>query len=167
MVLSWIFGGGAPPLTGRNAAVRFKDDFQAKYGEPPNFVEDGYREAERLAQASSKLLLVYLHCPLHQDTDTYCAQTLASQELKDLLENDFVIWGGDISYAEPYLLMNEHLRPSTFPSIAVLLSRPGHALLVDRIDSAISAGQLTRRLAAALAAHHAALDADRAASFER
>ena len=60
---------------------------------------------------------------------------LASQAVHDFVDGNYVVWGGDVSHAEAYVLMNQHLCPATFPSISVLLCKPGNTeYLVDRIE---------------------------------
>ena len=57
----------------RNEVSRFCDMFRQKYGEDgPPFLDMPYRSAIEQAFSQSKFLFLYLHSPLHEDTDRYC-----------------------------------------------------------------------------------------------
>jgi hypothetical protein len=56
---------------------------------------------------------------LHQDTDEFCEQTLSSSDVLNAIRDGYCFWGGSVEYPEPYMLMNEHIKPSAFPSLSV------------------------------------------------
>jgi FAS-associated factor 2 len=121
MFFSTLFNA-QPPITGAESARRFVQGYEERYrgrGGPPPFVTGGYKRAASQAREESKLLLVYLHSPLHQDTDEFCEQTLSSSDVLNAIRDGYCFWGGSVEYPEPYMLMNEHIKPSAFPSLSV------------------------------------------------
>jgi FAS-associated factor 2 len=154
----WPFGATAPPVRASDAAHRFNESFEQRYGPTPPFVRGSYREAKELARAQNRFLLVYLHSPLHQDSDRFCRDTLAAREVRDYLDENFSAWAGSIEFAEPYNLSNEHIRPAAYPFLAVLLCKPDNSeACLDRIEGTLSPAALVRRLGDVQAQHAATL----------
>lgn len=63
---------------------------------------------------------MYLHSPDHVGTPAFCRDILGDPHLSSFIDDNFVMWGGSIKYAEGYRLSNA-LRASRYPFMAVLL----------------------------------------------
>lgn len=72
---------------------------------------------------------------LSQDTPRFCRSTLASPEFIRRVDEEFILWGGSVDCAEPWVLSRDHLKPAAFPFMAVLLCKPGgESVLVDKLE---------------------------------
>lgn len=163
-----LLSGTNPLITGADAANRFIVDFERRYEYAPPFSATGYKDAVLLAKQRGQFLLVYLHSPMHEDTDQFCSSSLRLQSVRDELSSNFVTWGGSLEYAEPYALSNDHLKPSCFPFMAVLLCKPdGVEYCLDRIEGFADGQNLLARLKAVKVAHDRALDSVRLEQFQR
>ena len=57
----------------QTAARSFIAKFEEAYGPGgPPFLECSYADALAQAQADSRMILIYLHAELNQDTDAFC-----------------------------------------------------------------------------------------------
>jgi hypothetical protein len=71
--LRWLFQTVPVSLTPEADTRKFIAEFDATYGsEHLDFVNSSYINAVSSAFRSSKFLLVYLHSPLHDDTNRFC-----------------------------------------------------------------------------------------------
>lgn len=166
--LPWPFGPSKNVVSGPDAAQRFNTDFELKYGNPPQFVRGSYREAREQARSSGRLLVLYLHSPHHEDSNSFCSATLASEIVRLCLQENFVSWAGSIEYSEPYALMNDHLKPSSFPFLAVLHCKSDNVeYCIDRLEGSISSENLVARLLAVKEAHGAVLERRQRTQSER
>ena len=52
------------------------------------------------AAAQSKLLLVYLHADLHQDSEAFAEKALATEAFERFCRSRFVLWGADVASAD-------------------------------------------------------------------
>ena len=53
--------------------LKFKEDFEAKYGRThPTFYQGSYSQAIQDAKKELRFLLVYLHSSEHKDTEGFC-----------------------------------------------------------------------------------------------
>jgi FAS-associated factor 2 len=102
------------------AAEAFAAAFGASYGaRHPRWQACGWQEAAARAQAEGKFLFVYLHSPLHQDADAFCAGTLAAPAFVDYVNSTFLAWGGDLRGADAFRLSTA-LRAAAYPYTALL-----------------------------------------------
>ncbi len=70
--LQYIFTTN-PPSNPDLVTRKFKDEFDLKYGSNhPIFFERSYNAAVSHANRGYKFLLVYLHSPLHENTNRFC-----------------------------------------------------------------------------------------------
>lgn len=166
--LPWPFGPSKKVVAGFEAAQRFNNSFESKYGSASPFVRGSYGDARVQARSSGRLLVIYLHSPQHEDSDAFCSATLASEVVRLCLQENFESWAGSIEYSEPYALMNDHLKPSTFPFLAVLHCKSDNVeYCIDRLEGSFSAENLVARLLAVKEAHGAILDRRHRAQSER
>ena len=144
----------APAATGREAARKFAENYELTYGRrgrSPTFCVESYKAAARFAQSRSKALLVFLHCPLHQDADDFCMNVLNAPDVARYLAAHFVVWGADVSSADGRVLMDA-LRVSRLPFLGVLVCRNGEEL-VDRVQGIVDPRMVLSRLSRASRAY--------------
>eukprot|EP00756_Hemistasia_phaeocysticola_P052664 Hpha_TRINITY_DN27934_c0_g1::TRINITY_DN27934_c0_g1_i1::g.44926::m.44926/K18726/FAF2, UBXD8; FAS-associated factor 2 len=156
---------------------------------------EGYDEALSAATASGRLLVVYLHSRLHQDTEFFCSETLRNASVLRALSRNYFVWAADVASPEGDYLANSVFFASSFPYLAVVLPRQSQSEVLVRVEGPIHATLLAfeltqtadhvapflhrqrmQRQAAALreelraeqdAAYQAAVEADRAAAVRR
>lgn len=157
----------APLLQGADAARRFADDFERRYGERPPCSEISYKDSVQLAISENRFLVIYLHSHLHDDSDKFCRRALLSPEVRGELSQNFVCWGGTMAHSEAYALANEQLKPSSFPFFGVLLCKTNAIYCIDRIEGSLDGPGLARRLSAARTANDQALTQIQRANTER
>ena len=144
--LSWIFRARQTTINPDQETRLFLSGFDRKYSEQhPSFHGRSYIDAVRKAHRESKFLIVYLHAPLHEDTDKFCQQVLCRREVSDYCDRSAVTWAGQIWDTEAYAL-SQQLRVSTYPFVAVLMCRSEVEVeIVDRVQGKIEAGSLLNR----------------------
>ncbi|KAJ9525634.1 hypothetical protein QJQ45_003344 [Haematococcus lacustris] len=112
--------GTAPEPEPAAQAVEFIQQFQARYGDRhPVFEVAGVQQALQTARAAHKFLLVYLHSPLHEDTDLFCHRVLCSPAVVDSTSQHVVCWGGDVRKPDAHAL-TYRLGATTYPFVALL-----------------------------------------------
>lgn len=89
--------------------------------------------------------------------------------MTEFINEQFLIWGGSIEYAEPYQLMETQLRPEGFPFLATLMFRPNdpRGYFVDRHSGVLGPTELIQRLSVVMAANQELLDRIRTESEQR
>lgn len=114
---------------------QFVNDFNAKYGyQHPNFQLSSYQSAVVQAFRQHKLLLVYIHSPLHEDTSAFCENTLCSQNVTRYIDENTIFWSGCVWDAEAYSLSTQ-LKAATFPFLALLVCQSERVVqVIDRIQ---------------------------------
>jgi hypothetical protein len=119
--LRWLFQARPISLNPELDTRKFIAEFELKVNaNHPNFVDRSYQSAVALAYRESKFLLVYIHSPMHEDTEKFCNQVLCSQNVIRFLDNNLITWAGRIWDPEAYSLSSQ-LRASTFPFVALLV----------------------------------------------
>ncbi|KAL6762737.1 thioredoxin-like protein [Haematococcus lacustris] len=112
--------GTAPEPEPAAQAAEFIQQFQARYGDRhPVFEVAGVQQALQTARAAHKFLLVYLHSPLHEDTDLFCHRVLCSPAVVDSTSQHVVCWGGDVRKPDAHAL-TYRLGATTYPFVALL-----------------------------------------------
>ncbi|KAG8700845.1 hypothetical protein FRC08_004415, partial [Ceratobasidium sp. 394] len=110
-----------------------------KGGTLPNFFLGSYEEALRCAQRELRVLCVVLVSEEHDDVAQFKRTVLANEEVvKNLTDNNFVVWGGDVRDREAYQTSLK-LAATTYPFIAFVSLLPPPS---SRSSSSTS-GQLT------------------------
>jgi len=97
-----------------------------------HFVQLSHREALRFASRQTKLLLVYLHSPTHQESELFCSQVLTAPEVTSYVNENFVAWGGCVRDGDAHALA-EGVNVTSFPYVALLDStaRGGTSLVMS------------------------------------
>ena len=71
--IKWLFQTHPVSLNPERDARNFISDFESKFGSNhPAFIESSYNTAVSQAFRGPKFLLIYLHSPLHDDTNRFC-----------------------------------------------------------------------------------------------
>lgn len=89
------------------------------YGRQPRFFDGSYTQAFSKAREENKFLLVYLHSSLHSDSPRFCRDVLCTDRVAYFLEENFVIWGGDVFQQEASNLSTK-FGATTYPFLAVI-----------------------------------------------
>ena len=146
----------------------FAREFEAKYGrDHVPFHRSSYNKALEEAKKDLRFLLVYLHCPSHQDTQRFCEETLASQTMKDFVNNlNVILWACSTDTAEGYRV-SQALRESSYPFLALIVLRENRMMVVGRVEGFMEAGPLCNRLEAVIRDNEAYIVAARAERTER
>ncbi|KAJ1562101.1 FAS-associated factor 2, partial [Nowakowskiella sp. JEL0078] len=118
------------------AAARFLLDFESAFGRVhPPFFQGTYQQAIDLAKREIRYCLVYLHAEEHDDTESFCRQTLASEQFSAWIqERNIIIWAGDIRESEAFKV-SSLLMTTSYPFLAFIAhqgSRP--ASVIDRFE---------------------------------
>jgi FAS-associated factor 2 len=149
---------------GRSAARAFAQDYRKlcdslNVGRPPAFYADSYRQAAASAAAQSKLLLIYLHSPLHQDSADFCKNGLTTPQFEAFCRTRFVLWGADVRSADGHAL-SDSLGATRYPFLAIVICDEAGEKVVASIHGASSdGGQLVSTLEGALAQQRGVLQA--------
>lgn len=101
---------------------KFLSEFDSSYSpQHPVLHDSSFQSAVATAFSASKFLLIYLHSPLHEDTERFCQQVFCSSTLSSFVNNaNIVTWAGKVWDPEAYKLSSE-LRVSCFPYLALLV----------------------------------------------
>lgn len=149
------------------AAATFVRNFEAQYGtRHPNFLEVSYNEAVRRAKNQFKFLILFIHSNMHSNTPEFCRTTLTSEALVEFINDNFLIWGGDVYYSEPYRV-SHMVGATTYPFMCVLSNVDGSVELLDRIEGPIGVDELIVKLTNVLENQGPMLVAARSAHEER
>lgn len=133
----WLFQTRPVSLNPQRDTLKFIDDFNLQYStNHPTFHPDSYQSAVALAFSTSKFLLVYLHSPIHEDTNRFCRQVLSSPRLTTLASQYMVTWAGKIWDSEAYGLSTQ-LKATAYPFIALIVCQSSRMVQVaDKIQGA-------------------------------
>lgn len=114
------------------ASAKFLRDFETQYGNAhPSFIQGSFQNASQRAKREYKFLIVYLHSKHHQDTAKFCRfdfsmnslsfvrETLGTEIISEFINENFLIWAGDLSNPEPYKL-STMLGAAAYPFLAVI-----------------------------------------------
>ncbi|MCO5557003.1 hypothetical protein L7F22_010558 [Adiantum nelumboides] len=163
---------GASPLLptsyGAVEALDFVRSFEREYGDyHPAFETTSFMDALRRARDQYKFLFVYLHSPDHENTPPFVGQTLCSELVVQFLNENFIVWGGNIRASEGYRMSNS-LKASTFPFCAVVMASSNQRVaLLQQLEGPRSAGNLLSALQKVLEEQGASLMAARIEEEER
>ena len=131
------------------------------------FVQLSHRDALSVAKTETKLLFLYLHAPMHHESEVFCSQVLASPEVSTFVNDNFIAWGGSLRDGDAHALAAE-VNPSAYPYVALLdsVSRGGGASLVMSCEGFIDTDGLIGVFEEALAGQTSVLNDARARHAE-
>jgi FAS-associated factor 2 len=135
------------------AAADFISGFSARYGErTPKWELTGWETAAQKSQNEGMFLFVYLHSERHQDSESFCKETLCCPSFVDYLNATFVSWGGDIRCPEAFRLSTK-LRVTRYPYCALLAFSGTQTRLISCSEGNIRPEALAERLQQSLTEH--------------
>ena len=110
--------------------LRFQQNLEQQYGlMHPTIFEGTYSQALEKAKKDLQFLLVYLHCPSHQDTDEFCERVICSPELTNFTsEQNVIFWACSVDSGEGYRV-SEALHESMYPFLAVIVLRQNRMMI--------------------------------------
>merc|ERR1719361_2866589 len=146
----------------------FISDFNAKYGrDHVAFHTGSYSRALEEAKRDLKFLLVYLHSPSHQDTKSFCQDTLATPALADFIANmNVIVWACSVDTKEGYRV-SQALRESSYPFLALIVLRQNKMMVVGRVEGLMDVEPLCDRLQVVIRDNEAYIVAANAERAER
>jgi FAS-associated factor 2 len=123
-VFSFIFGSG-PEMRGGGEATGalLGNALTAQYGSRvtlPKFFPGSFAQAVQTARKDVKLLVVYLHSDMSRFTQQFCTEVLSNEFIRMMLDENFLLWGGDIARYEVHQLA-QMVHARQFPCFCVLL----------------------------------------------
>eukprot|EP01111_Echinosteliopsis_oligospora_P009469 TRINITY_DN277_c2_g1_i1.p1 TRINITY_DN277_c2_g1~~TRINITY_DN277_c2_g1_i1.p1 ORF type:complete len:401 (-),score=124.65 TRINITY_DN277_c2_g1_i1:217-1419(-) len=125
------------------------EDLSDRFGSNhPSFLTGTYVNACDVARAQCKLLLVYIHHSTNETANTFCRDTLCTEDMREFLDQHFVAWASDVKYPQGYRV-RQVLGGSTYPFIAVLYCNPkdsSNVGIVDKIEGLMPSDDLKARL---------------------
>ncbi|KPI83638.1 hypothetical protein ABL78_7327 [Leptomonas seymouri] len=98
------------------------DEVKQKYGLNIPFFEGTLEEAQRAASQTAKYLILYLHSPLHENTEMYLREVLGTDEIIALLSESCILYGVSVTEKKGHQLANE-VGAHAFPFVAALFRR--------------------------------------------
>ncbi|KAL1873060.1 hypothetical protein VTK73DRAFT_1197 [Phialemonium thermophilum] len=123
----WKNTNGRRMLMPRDAAARFKREFEEEYDEHGlPFFEGGHAQALDLAKRDLKFLLIVLMSPEHDDTECFTRGTLLSPDVVNFINdpaNNIILWGGNVLDSEAYQVSLEY-SCTKFPFSALVCLTP-------------------------------------------
>eukprot|EP01062_Namystynia_karyoxenos_P062139 TRINITY_DN55067_c0_g1_i1.p2 TRINITY_DN55067_c0_g1~~TRINITY_DN55067_c0_g1_i1.p2 ORF type:complete len:484 (+),score=162.33 TRINITY_DN55067_c0_g1_i1:138-1454(+) len=84
----------------------------------------GFSDAVAAARAHGRLLLVYLHSPLHQDTPSWCSHTLGDPAVQQVIADNYLVWAESVHTAEGSNAATNLFGAIGFPFVAAVYLRP-------------------------------------------
>lgn len=86
----------------------------------PQFFEGSFGQAVQAARAETKLLVIYLHSEHSRYAQTFCQRILAHEFVRQVLDENFVVWGGDIAWMESHHV-SRMIHARQYPHFSVIL----------------------------------------------
>ncbi|XP_076457146.1 FAS-associated factor 2-like [Babylonia areolata] len=147
--------------------MRFISSFETKYGlTHPVFYQGTYSQALNDAKRELRFLLVYLHGDDHQDTDSFCRNTLCNSEVTNFFNSRLLFWACNTGSPEGYRV-SQALKENTYPFLGLIVLRENRMTAVARIEGPIGPSDLVRRIEGVMRENEASLVAARAEREER
>lgn len=145
--LRWLFQARPLSLNPDQDTLKFIDEYNMKYSPAhPTFHAGSYQSAVAHAFEQSKFLLVYLHSPLHEDSQRFCRGVLAAPAMVAYANQNLVTWTGRVWDPEAYGLSTQ-LRASSFPFVALLVCQSNRTVqIADRIQGYVEENVLMERI---------------------
>lgn len=120
------------------ASITFSEQFTARYGpiHPAFFqgtLEDAVREACSKPAKDRKILAIYLHHDSSVLTNVFCTQLLGFESVMQMFENNFVLWGWDITFESNRSKLLASVTNALGPTAAVSLRN----IPIDRLPAIV------------------------------
>lgn len=162
-------GNGRRMLMPRDAAARFKREFEEEYGsdELP-FFEGGLAQAHDLAKKDLKFMLIILLSPEHDDSDTFVKETLLDPAVVSFIQdptNNIILWAGNVLDSEAFQASTEYnCTKFPFSALVCLTPKEGNTRMgiVKRFSGPLSAETYISEMQSAIEKYGAELGSIRA-----
>jgi len=166
--LPWRVVGSFLPLFGSASTVSFPTEFESRYGNVhPNWSSTSFQQLASQAKTQFKFIFVYLHSSLNENSDQFCREVLCSEVIQEICDTNFLCWGGNVNLESEPFKISQILNATGYPFVAVLCNNAGGGLtILDKIEGAVSLGDLVGRLAYVVESHGPELLAQRLESEE-
>lgn len=167
-LLKWLFQARPLALDPKRDALRFIDEYNRNLSTThPTLFPNSYQAAVAQAHAQSKFLLVYLHSPLHDDTQRFCRNVLASEALLAMTNEHTITWAGSVWDPEAFGLATQ-LRASAFPFVALLVCQSNRSVQVAlKIQGYVEENVLVERLQTTMHSFTSIIARQRQEAFQR
>jgi len=86
----------------------------------PRFFEGSFSQALQAARREAKLLVIYLHSEHGRYTQRFCSEVLSEDFIRGMLDENFLLWGGDIASMEAHRV-SQMIHARQYPWFCVLL----------------------------------------------
>jgi len=86
----------------------------------PRFYEGSFSQALQAARREAKLLVIYLHSEHGRYTRRFCSEVLSEDFIRGMLDENFLLWGGDIASMEAHRV-SQMIHARQYPWFCVLL----------------------------------------------
>ncbi len=151
-------GGEVDQVSGNDGSRRFVENFEKVYGQNgcPSFLSGTYREAVTTAAEAHRLLLVYLHSPLHEDTPEFC-HSLVSNTVVEFVNQNLCAWGGSIWHVDAHMVAKQ-LGAFRYPFVALLMCKPQEVHVLNRFQGAVTSEEFLNRLSVSLTRFQARIE---------
>jgi FAS-associated factor 2 len=138
------------------------DEFEKQYGSiHPKFLISSYRSAVAKSDQDSKFLLIYLHSPDHENTESFCQHTLTSDELTHFVDHNMNMWAGSVTNPDAHVVGSQ-LGVATFPFLALLVCANNSVRVVFKMHGQINTEHLIEQLIGGMERSQQVLEAVRA-----
>jgi FAS-associated factor 2 len=91
-----------------------------------------FQDALKQAKDEFKFLVVYLHSGYHDDTPRFLRESLCTELVASILDEDFLFWGGDVRSAEGMRSTYE-LGVTAFPFLGIICSINTTGMMQDSL----------------------------------
>lgn len=149
--------------------TNFISEFDEMYGSAhPPFHPASYMSAVSQAFRGSRFVMVYIHSPIHEDSNKFCSEVLCSQTMVDFVsQNNITTWVGKVWDLEAYGLCNQ-LHTSAYPFVALLVCQSERVVQVaERIQGFVDDRTAIERLRGAVTNFSVAVERSRTESNRR
>uniref|UniRef100_A0A7S4W5Z3 UBX domain-containing protein n=1 Tax=Alexandrium monilatum TaxID=311494 RepID=A0A7S4W5Z3_9DINO len=151
---AFFFGPGGAQLGGGFASGEaFTRALTAAYGADlllPRFFEGSFSEALQAARREAKLLVLYLHSEHARHTQTFCSEVLSNDFVRTMLDENFLVWGGDIARMEAHQVA-QLVHARQYPWFCVLLPASVDEIrVIGALNGEVQVDQTSALLAACL-----------------
>uniref|UniRef100_A0A7S0ZX47 UBX domain-containing protein n=1 Tax=Noctiluca scintillans TaxID=2966 RepID=A0A7S0ZX47_NOCSC len=127
-----------------------RESLIASYGQvPPQFSEGTFQEAVAAATRRNRLLVVYLHSGYSEHTESFVTQVLCHELVRTMLEENFVVWAGDISNFETHEV-SEVIHAQQYPCLCILLPAQGDIRVVGAVHGEVKFDETVGLLSACI-----------------
>jgi len=88
------------------------------------------------SKREGKCLLVYLHSPLHYNSEAFCRSVLSAEAFVNCANDNFMCWGCDVTSPDGYLT-SQRLGVTDFPAVVLVAVVGSERKIVARLEGMI------------------------------